>query len=310
MGVTGENVHFIAIQDGEHFVGVLDVAVLAGEDEADGAVLGHVDVRALGNVLQQAFHEVQGLLGVAFVVVVGRLAGVLVAAGLEDEAFHADDQVLAQPEGVVIRAESRFVGFAGSHTAAVLDVVVIADDCVEGDAGGGDGLFIIGKHLQLVPGYVAEGDAHGGVLRAVLLGHALQVSQRAAQEALEVFLILHLRVRHGENRVVGPIAEGLQGEIEGLGILQREVEGRCAGGEIGHIARRRNHVHKARVFVRVEAETSVACGSGKTIAVADNYTRKGSVSRLNGTFHFFRVQRERHECQADKNEKEFSHFVL
>ena len=71
---------------------------------------------------------------------------------------------------------------------------MVADDGIEGYAGGGDGLLVGIEHLQLVPGNVSEGDAYGRAQCAIFLTHALQVSERTAQEALKVFLVLHLRV--------------------------------------------------------------------------------------------------------------------
>ena len=299
--VTGEDIYVITLQDFQHFAGVLDVLGLSREQKADGAVLGHIDVRALGNIGEEPFHEVQGLLRISFLIIIGRLAGVFVAAGLEDEVLYANHKVPAQPEGIVVRAEGGLVGSPGGHTALVLDVVVVADDGIEGNAGGGDGLLVGIEHLQLVPGNVSEGDAHGGTQFAVLLTHALQVSERAAQEALKVFLVLHLRVRHREKGVVGTLPERLQVKVKRLVAGDGQVELRRAGGKIGHIAGRRDDKDIAGFLVGVQGEGAIGLRGGETVSVADDDAREGLAAALDAAFNLLCLKRERQEKKADDN---------
>ena len=80
--------------------------------------------------------------------------------------------------------------------------VVVADNGVEGDAGGGDGRFVFIEDAQFVPGNVSEGHANGLVKTAVFLCHSAEVSQRTPLEAFDMLFILHLRVRYGKERVV------------------------------------------------------------------------------------------------------------
>ena len=62
----------------------------------------------------------------------------------------------------------------------------------------------------------------------------------------------------------------LKVEGKGPGPLQRQVELRRAGGEIGHIAGRGNHEHEAGVLVRIQLEGAVRRGGGETVAVRDD----------------------------------------
>ena len=307
--VSGEDIHGIAVQDGEHLRGVFNQLVLLGEGEAGGAVLGHVDVRALGDIGQQTLHEVQGFLRIALVVIVGRLLGVVLAAGLENEVVHADNQVFPQPEGIVVRAEVLLVGLSGSDAVPVLDEVMVADDGIEGDARGGHGLLVLGMHLQLVPSHVAQGDGHGLSLGTVAARHALQVSQGLAHEALQVLFVLYLGVRDAEQGVVvAAVPEFFQFEIKLPGAFQGQEELRHAAAERRHVTGRRDHKDKAGVLVGVEGETALGIGDREVVTVGNQDVFQGRTGRGDVSFDLFCLQGEDCKAQGDNCQKMLSHF--
>ena len=140
--MAGEDVGLAAAKDFEHFSASFDGVASSGFLEADGAVLGKVDVGIGRDKIQETFHEAERLLGVTLLVVVRTLSGVIAAAGLEQDVVDGDHQVFPKEEGVIVRAESCLKGFSGGYSAAVLDEVVVADDCIERYARSGDGFLV------------------------------------------------------------------------------------------------------------------------------------------------------------------------
>ena len=176
---------------------------------------------------------------------------------------------------------------------------MIADDRIEGNLGGGDGFFIRLKHPVLVPGHIAQGDAGGGMLGAVLAGHAPEVSQRPAAEALEVFLGLHLRVGHREQGVVGAFPEGLQFKVKRL-LPYRNIVLGSTGREVGHIARGGNHKDKAGVLMGVQGKAAVGRRLGKAVTVGHYNAGKGASRPLHRSFYSLGLQRQQRNCRQSQ----------
>ena len=85
--VAGQNIHRVAVQQRGHLGRPFNVVGFSLVHKADGTVLGHVNMGALGNVGEEPGHKVQGFLGISFRVIVGTLFRVFQATALEQNVI-------------------------------------------------------------------------------------------------------------------------------------------------------------------------------------------------------------------------------
>ena len=300
VGVAGDKVHRTAFQEIEQILAALDVEpVLVGiEPAVERTVLGDEDMGVLRDIDEEAPDEGKGLFRVSFIVLagLGRVAGII---AFEEDVVEADDEVVAEEEGVVDRTESGFKVRAGGLAGAFLVVVVVADDPVAGNARLRHGGLVIPEDTEDVPADVAEGDGDGRGLGGVLLRLGDEVRQRLGGKLGKV-LGLHLRVGDGEEVEILRFRRLLQVEVIDAGLGQGPVKFHRTGRIISRIARRRHDVDEFGVLGERQRIDAAGVGGGEMDAVRDNHLGEGLAGPAHGALDLAGLG----GCERDHERKE------
>ena len=157
-------------------------------------MLGHEDMSLLRNVLKEILDELEDLLRISldilFLLVI-------------DDVVHAEHQILAHPEGIIVRTEIVEIILRIILERTFLVIVMVSGYCIDRETESADFLLVFGKKGRevLVPAGVTEHNGHYRTFLAILLSFGLQILERKTCELLQLIVVSDLRVGNGKQSV-------------------------------------------------------------------------------------------------------------
>ena len=195
MGMAGKDIHLAALQKSKHLVPVDNPpGFFRTPPSVDRTMLGHEDMSLLRNVLQEILDELEDLLRISldilFLLVI-------------DDVVHAEHQILAHPEGIIVRTEIVEIILRIIIERTLLVIVMVSGYGIDRETESADFLLVVGKKGRevLVPAGVTEHNGHYRTILAILLSFGLQILERKTCELLQLIVVPDLRVGNGKQSV-------------------------------------------------------------------------------------------------------------